>query len=217
MNNQILNITFFITIFLFIIILIFQLTMYNYKQHRKYSFRNELPFELVQGIDESFSHYHFILLFIVTLAQIVFAFNYVPQLVNWYDYLLVGGLALSSIMFYLLFFIKVFEVKKHIIVVLLQALSVITSFFAFGVYTHIGLYGLQNVGLAIVAYIIAAVALLALFNPKLGKWPIMEKVLQQDGTVLILRPRYFLLAIYEWSFIVLQFILLIFMYVALYL
>jgi len=55
-----------------------------------------------------------------------------------------------------------------------------------------------------------------LLNPRLRKWPIMDKVLQQDGTVLILRPRYFMLALYEWGFIAAQFLLMIVMYAYLY-
>ncbi|MFA5660159.1 MAG: hypothetical protein WC968_02015 [Bacilli bacterium] len=214
--NSTLHVTFFVGLFLFIITLIFQLTMYRYKQQRPFSFQNELPFELVQGVDTRYLHYHYILIFMVTLSQVIFAFNYLPTLVAWYEFLLVGSLALSAIMFYLLFFIKVFEVKKHILVVLLQALSVVTSFIAFGLFAQFSIFGKHNLVFAIVSYIIALVGLFVLFNPRLRRWPIMDKVLQQDGTVLILRPKVFLLALYEWGFILFQFILFILMYIHLY-
>lgn len=216
MADSIMHVSFFVAIFLFIITLIFQLTMYRYKQGRKYSFRNELPFELVQGVDSRFTHYHYVLIFMVTLAQVLFAFNYIDTLVLWYEYLLIGSVTLSAVMFYLLFFIKVFEVKKHLIVVILQALSVVTSLIAFGLLLQFNIRGTQSLFFAIVSYVIAFIALLLLFNPKLRQWPIMDKVLQQDGSVLILRPRFFLLALYEWGFIILQFLQLIFMYVYLY-
>ena len=119
-------------------------------------------------------------------------------------------------MLYLLFFIKVFEVKRHIFVVILQALSVVTSFVAFGVFVQINIYGTQNLVFAIVNYVIAFIALLLLFNSRLRRWPIMDKVLQQDGSVLILRPRYFMLALYEWGFIILQFLQFTLMYIFLF-
>lgn len=213
---SVLHVSFFVGFFLFVITLIFQLTMYRYKQGRKFSFRNELPFELVQGVDSRYLHYHYILIFVITLAQVIFAFNYSTPIHGWFQYLLIGSLVLSAIMFYLLFFIKVFEVKKHIFVVLMQALSVVSSFFAFGLFVQFNIVGTQNLPLAIIAYIIALVALIALFNPRLRRWPIMDKVLQQDGSLLILRPRYFMLALYEWAFIILQFLLFVLMYAYLY-
>lgn len=216
MNDSVLHVSFFVGLFLFIITLIFQLTMYRYKQGRKYSFRNELPFELVQGVDQKYLHYHYVLIFGVTLAQVLFAFHYLPSLIYWYEYLLVASVTLSAIMLYLLFFIKVFEVKRHIFVVILQALSVVTSFVAFGVFVQINIYGTQNLVFAIVNYVIAFIALLLLFNSRLRRWPIMDKVLQQDGSVLILRPRYFMLALYEWGFIILQFLQFTLMYIFLF-
>ncbi len=216
MTDIILHVSFFVAIFLFIITLVFQVNMYRYKQGRKYSFRNELPFELVQGVDNRFLHYHYILIFVITLAQVLFAFNYLEALVHWYEFLLVGSLTLSAITFYLLFFIRVFEVKKHILVVLLQATSVVTSFVAFGFLLQFNIRGNQSLTFAIICYVIAFLALVSLFNSKLRRWPIMDKVVQQDGSLLILRPRNFLLAIYEWGFILLQFIHLILMYVYLF-
>ncbi|OQC11392.1 MAG: hypothetical protein BWX74_00197 [Tenericutes bacterium ADurb.Bin087] len=210
--DNIIHIAFFASLSLFIITLIFQLSLYRYKQDRKYSFRNELPFELVQGADIKFINYHYVLLFLVTIANLLFAFKYLQHIYSWYEYLLVGALALSSIMLYLLFFVKVYEIKKHIIVVIIQALTVVTSYFAFGLYAHISPFGKQNIVFGIVGYIFAVFGILVLLNPKLSKWPIMDKVLQQDGTVLILRPRYFLLALYEWGFIAAQFLLMIIMY-----
>ncbi len=216
MGDSVLHVSFFIGLFLFVITLIFQLTMYRYKQGRKYSFRNELPFELVQGVDQKYIQYHYILIFGVILAQVLFAFNYLPQLIYWYEYLLVASVTLSAIMLYLLFFIKVFEVKRHIFVFIVQALSVVTSFVAFGLFVHINIYGTQSLPFAIVNYVFAFIALLLLFNSRLRRWPIMDKVLHQDGTVLILRPRYFLLALYEWGFIILQFVQFILMYIFLF-
>ncbi|MGI6734805.1 MAG: hypothetical protein BWY30_00045 [Tenericutes bacterium ADurb.Bin239] len=214
--NNIVHIAFFVAFSFSAVTLVFQLSLYRYKQDRKYSFRNELPFELVQGTDVKFTNYHYILLFIVALAQILFAFNYLSQIYSWYEYLLVGSLALSAIMFYLLFFVKVFEIKKHIIVVILQTLAVVTSYFAFGLFAHISPFGKQNIVFGIIGYVIAALSLLTLLNPRLRRWPIMDKRVQQDGTILILRPKYFMLALYEWGFIALQFLLMIIMYVYLY-
>jgi hypothetical protein len=216
MDKSIVHIAFFSSLSLFVITLIFQLSLYRTKQNRKFSFRNELPFELVQGADIKFINYHYVLLFLVTIANLLFAFKYLDHIYNWYEYLLVGSLVLSAIMLYLIFFIKVFEIKKHIIVVILQALSVVTSYLSFGLFAHISPFGKQNIVFGIFGYLFALVGMLVLLNPRLRKWPIMDKVLQQDGTVLILRPRYFMLALYEWGFIAAQFLLMIVMYAYLY-
>lgn len=213
---NLLHASFFIGIGLFAFTLIFQTLLFQQKQQRKFNFRNELPFELVQGVDQKYLSYHYILLFLVTLAEIIFAYNYFPQLILWYEYLLVGSFVLSSIMVYILYFVRVFEVKRHIIVMLIQALSVITSYFALGVFAQFNIWDKQVLALAIVLYIIAFVALLALLHPKLRRWPIMDKEFMQDGTVVITRPRYFMLAVYEWMFILLHFIVFIIMYIYLY-
>lgn len=48
----------------------------------------------------------------MTIANLLFAFKYLDHIYNWYEYLLVGSLVLSAIMLYLIFFIKVFEIKN---------------------------------------------------------------------------------------------------------
>lgn len=212
MDKTIVHVAFFASLSIFVITLIFQTSLYRLKQGRKYSFRNELPFELVQGADIKFINYHYILLFLVTVGNLIFAFKYLDNVYNWYEYLLVGALTLSSIMLYLIFFIKVFEIKKHIIVVIIQALSVVTSFLAFGLYAHISPFGKESLVFGVIGYVFAFVGMLMLLNSKLRKWPIMDKVIQQDGTVLILRPRNFILALYEWGFIAGHFLLMIIMY-----
>ncbi len=213
MANTILHFTFFAAVALYVITLIFQLTMFKMKQNRKYSFRNELPFELVQGVDVRYGLIQNVLLFLVTVAQVVFAFNYFPTLIMWYEYLLVAGFVLSSIMVYLLHFVRVFEIKKHIIVMLLQGLGVFTSFLALGIFMQFNIYDRQSLPFAIILYVLAFLSLLILFNSKLRSWPIMDKRVQQDGTVLILRPKTFLLAVYEWIYIALHFVAFITMYI----
>lgn len=213
---NILHYAFFTAIGLYILTLIFQLTMFKMKQQRKFSFRNELPFELVRGVDSRYSLIQSILLFLITIAHVVFAFNYFPTLITWYEYLLVAGFVLSSIMVYLLHFVRVFEIKKHIIVMLLQALSVFTTFFALGIYMQFNIRGQQNLPFAIVLYVLALFSISLLLNPKLRSWPIMDKREQQDGTVLILRPKTFLLAVYEWLYFALHFVMFIIMYIYLY-
>lgn len=54
----------------------------------------------------------------------------------------------------------------------------------------------------------AIAALLLAINPKMKKWPIMDKITRQDGTIEIFAPAFFL-AYTEWSLIALNFILLI--------
>lgn len=213
---NILHYAFFAAVGLYILTLIFQLTMFKMKQNRKFSFRNELPFELVQGVDVRYSLLQNILLFLITIAEVVFAFNYFPSLVRWYEYLLVAGFVLSAIMVYLLHFVRVFEIKRHIIVMLLQALGVFTTFLALGIYMQFNIYDHQNLAFAIVLYVLAFAMIALLLNPKLRNWPIMDKREQQDGTVLILRPKTFLLAIYEWLYFALHFVVFIIMYVYLY-
>jgi len=57
------------------------------------------------------------------------------------------------------FFIKVFEIKKHIIVVILQALSVVTSYLSFGLFAHISPFGKQNIVFGIFGYLFALIGM----------------------------------------------------------
>lgn len=215
MNNAILLV--FITLLsIFAITLIFQLNMFRIKQGRSFSFHNEMPFELVEGLDKGLIHYQYLLYLIISTLFLAFGFFYVKTPIFYYEILLLISLLVNGILFYLMFFLKVSALKKHLFILTFYIVTLATSFLSFGLYMQLSPHLINNnLPIAIISYILGIVTLGLVLNPKLKKWPIMDKIEQQDGTNIILRPKKFILAIYEWIYVVFHFVLIIVMFVGL--
>lgn len=67
---------------------------------------------------------------------------------------------------------------------------------------------------SIISYLLAFFALLLALNPRLSKWSMMDKIEQQDGSIIVLRPKIFVLAVTEWLLILLNVLIMINAYFA---
>ncbi len=208
MNNIILG-AFLVVFTLFAVTLLFQLNMFKIAQKRPYSFRNELPFELTEGTPARHYHFQYVLHGLISLAMLVygvafvFRFNHIRY---YYDYMILSGLVISAFTYFFVFFFKINNLKGHILVLLFYVFALFTAFLGFGLSLYLSPYELltnENLKLVftVINFVSAAVILLLMFNPKLARWPMMDKITQQDGTLIILRPKTFILALYEWLFV----------------
>lgn len=223
--DNVLLFAFLFAITIFIVTMIFQLNMFRVTQDRKFNFKNELPFELTEGVPRKFLRLQYLLHGVISVALLVFGFAFVFKDTSdlfFYDYLLLAGLTLSAFTYFLVFFLKLDEVKFHLIILLLYVFSLFTAYLAFALYLHLSPYSplLNNKAtyvFIVFGYLVSLVMLLLMFNPQLAKWPVMDKIKQQDETLIILRPKLFILAVYEWLFVLLHFIFLIIVILTLFL
>ncbi|HZJ89413.1 MAG TPA: hypothetical protein VFD05_01845 [Bacilli bacterium] len=211
MNNLILF-SFLGVIALFSITLIFQLNMFKITQKRKFNFKNELPFELTEGTSRRFLKLQYLFHGLISLLLLVYGFAFAFKDGNnlfFYDIMLLSGLTVAAFTYFLVFFLKIDNVKFHIIVLLLYVFALFTSFLALGLNLHFSPFSKINENsftyiFIALGYVVAGVIIGLILNPKLAKWPYMDKITQQDETVIIMRPKTFILALYEWIFVFLH-------------
>lgn len=195
--------------------LIFALNSYRMKQKRDYSFRNEFPFELTQGVGSAFIRYMHVLVLFFAIMLVFFGFYLIEYpLAHFSGLIFLVSWSLTAFLIYLVFIVKFTSVKRHLIVSSLFFLLTVLNGLMFGLYLQYSPVYMQEKAYTIISYILSAFALLLALNPKLSRWSYMDKIEQQDGTIIMLRPRYFILALTEWSLIAINILIMLNAYFA---
>lgn len=104
----------------------------------------------------------------------------------------------SALLMMSLTFINMNIVKLHLT---LDVLMFIMCFLNYGLFTVAILLGntmYMKAWPGCVSGIIGIMYLISLFNPKLFRWMMLEKIEEKDGMSSVSRPKYFILPIYEW-------------------
>lgn len=213
--ESVLTVTLITAIIALAIVLIFGVNAYRLKQNSNYSFLDQFPFEISQGVGASYALYIHILMLLYTVASVFFGFYIITKpethfsgltfLVSW---------SLTSAVIYLIFITKFTSVKRHLFVsALLFILTVINGVMA-GLYYQFSPAQLISKVPSIISYLLAFFALLLALNPRLSKWSMMDKIEQQDGSIIVLRPKIFVLAVTEWLLILLNVLIMINAYFA---
>lgn len=214
-DPNVIFVSFSAILFLFAVMLIFAFNMFRLKQQRKFSPKNEFPFELLQGNDAKHLFYYVIMMLLIVVAILIFGLNVVKTRVYFYEILFIISYILSAILFYLMFFLRLNKIKRHLFIAILYFLLITTSFVSYGLFLQFSPFIDNNLTLAVISYCLGLFSFGMALNPKLVNWPIMDKREQQDGTITILRPKIFILALYEWLYVGLHFVLFIFMFISL--
>ncbi|MCH3976140.1 MAG: hypothetical protein LKF69_02415 [Bacilli bacterium] len=196
----------------FAVEIIVGLYSYQMNQQRHYSFWNELPFELAQGANKSFLPLHYSAVGVFTILWIFYPiFLFYGQMTDYYYVLtfmaswVVTGVAMAAV-----FILTYVNIKRHLFFLsILFVTTMLNSAMAAILFFRFPYFAYHPIILSTLLALPAIAALLLAINPKMKKWPIMDKITRQDGTIEILRPRHFFLAYTEWSLIALNFILLI--------
>lgn len=198
------------------VLIIFGLNAYQIKQRRTYSFKNEFPFELTQGVGLNFIPYIHAMALLFTTAMILFGFYAIKYhgyfagpsfLVSW---------TITAFLIYLLFIIKFSSVKRHLLVSASMLVFTMINAVMFGLYLQFSPIFTQNLLFPIISYGLGFVALLLAVNPRLNKWSVSDKIEQQDGTVIMLRPKVYVLAMTEWVLILLNVLIMVNAYLSIF-
>lgn len=208
--------SFILAIFLILIILVFGINYYRIKQKRKYSFKNEFPYELAQGVGDNFKTVFHVLILVYAVALIFFTFYTLNEVQHWTSMTLLISNVVTALITYLIFTTNVRSMKKQMMFTAIYLVLTLLNALSLGFYFQFFLIeGNQNaIYFYVTAYVIAAISALLILNPRLAKWSYMDKIEQQDGTITILRPKWFPLAYSQWALVIINIILISLLFVA---
>ena len=197
----------------------FLMVFYGLSNHRaifkeRYSVLNMFPYEL------SYHNQGRLLLFYRLFLYVYAAFSLTPALLliskyfNYPSYLsylvLIGGIfAISAVSFLTLHIIQAKFVRLHSLVVTGYFASSVLSAGASSIFL-INLFISDNgskpafLALGIVVAVLGFLILAIMVNPRLREWAKMNSQQNEDGSVVIVRPRIFVLALSEWLIIFLN-------------
>ena len=176
----------------------------NYKNRFKlnYSLRQHFPYELnYQGKykDNIYGNLLYAVFFICSVLFLVF-FDQNHNSGYLIFALVAGGILLLSLTS--LIYISFDHLRLHMIMVAISFIFSLSFSFSIVLASY---YKYKEVSSpsAIVSMIMGIVAVLAvvilLLNPRLAHWADMDKETKEDGTVVMKRPKWFVLAYSEWA------------------
>lgn len=198
-----------VALFFFIFGLLAAYILYQKKQGRKYSFLNEFPYELYQGIDQKYISIFYVIQMVQALGFIVFGFYGFTDNKNYWGIILLTSWTLTALLMASLSFVKLRSMRGHItIVAFLFTLTLVNAIFL-GIYFYKTIYLDVPLVFPIISFVLAAVVVGLMINPLLKRWPYMDKIEQQDGQIIILRPKFFVLAYTEWLLILINYLLML--------
>lgn len=196
------------------VFLFLYLSIFNYKKrfHQSYDLRNHYPYELnfeSKFKDNLYGNIGVVLFGINSiLFYTLFDLNHIN---GYFIFTMIAGVIYSLALVFLAFVpLKLF--KSHILTALL---AVVLSFLIpfSNALACVNDYKASNNTSSLVMMIFNVVYCLFVFilmmNPKLSHWADLKEEKNPDGTVKYVRPKYFLLAFYEWLLILSSFLLMI--------
>ena len=161
------SIGFTFSLFFFIFGLMLAYILYQKQQKRKYSFLNEFPYELYQGVPQRSLSYFYVIEMIKALGFIWFGFTGFVDNKNYYGIILITSWTLTALLMMALTFVKLRAMKGHIAIVsTLIPLTLVNAVFL-GIYFY-KTYTLDvPLALTIIVFIVAALVLALSVNPLL--------------------------------------------------
>lgn len=192
------------------LMIIFAINSYRYKQKQAYSFLNQFPFELTQGAGQNNHLYIHILVLLFSLASVFFGFYRIQYpLADFSGLSFLLSWSATSFVIYLVFIVKFTSVKRHLLISSLLFILTILNGLMMGLYLQRSPELILQQAHPIISYALALIALLLAVNPKLSHWSFMDKIEQQDGTIIVLRPKVFILALTEWALIIINILIML--------
>jgi len=203
------------SIIFFIFGIILSFISYKADNQKKYLFRNTFPYELNAFPINKRNIYGKICLFISFLSIGIFYCIYQNDMPSEFKTLsapmlngvrlviaIVGVMVLDSIISTI--FVPLTSLKYHLIIDYIFFAFCFALTVAMGICNIVVYQQTQSVYylvFAILTLVISLGLLILIINPKLKDWARLEEKSNEDGTIIYVRPKYFVLAFTEWSFI----------------
>ena len=178
--------------------------MFSKSRKRRYDFLCDFPMELlpIEGAKRNSG------IIVVAFFSLALALSYAFPLLTSDLYpqlrvflLVVFGFAvLTSSMGYAVFSVQPTYPRAHILFFsLLGGFEGVLMFLCAIAFLHLqALSSSLGIFFAVIYFVLGAAVLIILLNPKLKQWAKLDSKPAEDGTVVIMRPRPFVLAFSEW-------------------
>lgn len=174
---------------------------YNTRFGMTYDLRNHFPYELNYESKFKDNLMGNVLLLVATGCGVAFYILFDNNKQNGYFLFMMIAGCIHQLVHFFLAFVPLKLTKSHL---LLVTLDIILSFlipFSLAISSSITFNHTHDYSLIIFIALPAVICLfvfILMMNPKLTRWSRMEEIKNEDGTTSYKRPRYFILAFYEW-------------------
>lgn len=200
--------TFVVLLFAFLGILIFGFSNYQETFKTKFSILNMFPYELSyhnQGMMIVFYRFFLYLYAAFSIAPALLMISKYYHFPGYVSYLIMIGIlfVISAISFLTLHIIQAKYVRLHTLVATAYfAVSALAagavSIILLNLYISNNRVDFKFLLIGILEAMLGFATLLIMLNPRLRNWANMNAKTEEDGTVVIVRPRFFILAFSEW-------------------
>ena len=188
-------------------VLTFALPTFAKAKKRRYDFLCDFPMELYaeEGVQRSVGLIGTVLAclsFIASYCMPLLTSDLYPQM-RLFLLFIFGFACFAGAMLYALFSVRPTYPRAHILFFALFGGASIVTYFLSGIaFLHLQAIS-SSVGLifAVIFFVLAAATLGVQLNPKLKNWAKLDSKPSEDGTVIVSRPRPFVLAFSEWILI----------------
>lgn len=204
------------SIFLFACFLVASVFNYKARFKKEYHLRSHFPYELNYHGRYQDNIYGNILYALYFVAVAVFFVFFSNGFINGYlIFAMVAG-AITLISLSALVYIPIDHLRLHMIVVALAFIFSLAFSFSIVLASYFKYKDSSSIP-AVVSLVISTLTsafyAILILNPKLMHWAEMEDKTNEDGTVVKVRPKYFVLAYSEWSLMIIYLLSLISLFV----
>lgn len=171
------------------------------KRNSKFDIRNHYPFEVSSDYDyKSRVLYMFLYATFITCAALSYTLV-LTDISSYMGKLSAVAFILSMLFLLIVSFVDLSYCKLHLIFAIGYFITAIGGTALVACAAFFGGGNIQfNKVIAIIMAVIGVVLLAILFVPKLKNWMYLEKS-EEDGKTIYVRPKYSLLAFYEWIYL----------------
>lgn len=201
-----------VAIFLFFSFIFISLFNYRNRFKKAYHLRSHFPYEFNYHGKYSDNIYGNLVYALYVVAVIVFLIFFNNNYSNGYLIfaLIAGGISLVSLT--AIIYIPIDQLRTHMIVAALAFIFSLGFSFAIALASFFKYKETSSIPALIsliVSIVVTLIYVILILNPKLSRWADMDNETKSDGTVVKVRPRWFVLAYSEWAMMFLYLISLV--------
>ncbi|MCH5171967.1 MAG: hypothetical protein J1F31_04005 [Erysipelotrichales bacterium] len=180
----------------------------NYLEYtkEKFDFRSHFPYEMQDNQHFKYNWQVRFLSLFFALAHSLFAVNAFDMSNASSLSFVIGVMILNAIVMMLVFIVPMRKASLHMALAIIQFGLTFLSYAL--VSNYVFFFNTQGypLFLGIASSVIGVGILLSLINPKLYRWMYLDKV-EENGEIVLKRPKVMMLALYEWIFMFLTILL----------
>lgn len=198
--------SFIVTLIIFVALIFIGKANYSEVTKDKFKLLSMFPYEMQNNIKAKYNWPVRVVALCFALAMSLFAINAFsmgfPSVLS----AAVAAMIINAIVMMLLFFVDMRRAFLHVALAVLQFCLTFLSYAFVANYVFFVKSNEYPLVLGIICLVILVVIILLMTNPKLFRWMYLEKV-EENGEIVLKRPKVMVLPTYEWLFMGLSILL----------